>query len=207
MTHPSSPSLVASDLGPDPLAALRSWLERAMSTSRMAYPDAMCLSTVGADGSPRGRIVLLKGVDSTGLVFFTNHESGKGRELEREPRAALTFYWDDLGRQVRVRGVVHHVSPEESDAYFRTRPRGSQLGAWASPQSRPIEGRESLDARAREVENRYLDREVPRPPHWGGYRLEPQEVEFWQARENRLHDRIRFSMLSGGGWKVERLAP
>jgi pyridoxamine 5'-phosphate oxidase len=207
MTGAPLPPLTPEDLGPDPLSACRDWMERAMATSRMAYPDAMCLSTVGEDGSPEGRIVLLKEVDGKGFVFFTNYESTKGRSLELDPRAALTFYWDDLSRQVRVRGEARRISAEESDAYFRTRPRGSQIGAWASLQSRPIPSREALDARAREVEERYSGAEVPRPPHWGGYRLRPAEIEFWQARDSRLHDRIRYRAEADGGWRIERLNP
>ena len=176
----------------------------------MEHPNAVCLSTVGEDGWPQGRIVLVKAVDSRGLVFFTNYRSPKALALAHAPRAALTFYWPDLHRQVRVRGRVEEVSPEESDVYFRTRALGSQIGAWASDQSQILESREALEARRREIEERFQGGEVPRPDHWGGYLLRPDEIEFWQGRDDRLHDRFLFSrkdVNDEAGWGVQRLSP
>jgi pyridoxamine 5'-phosphate oxidase len=180
----------------------------------MTFPNAACLSTLRDGSWPDGRIVLLKGVDSRGFLFFTNFRSAKGKALSDNPKAALTFYWDALGRQVRVRGQVSLVGTLESEAYFRTRPRGSQIGAWASRQSEVIAGREVLDERCREIEERYVGREVPRPPHWGGFVLRPEAIEFWQGRDGRLHDRILYSRggapagdPDGVAWAVDRLSP
>jgi pyridoxamine 5'-phosphate oxidase len=167
----------------------------------------MTLSTVDEMGWPAGRVVLLKSVDARGFSFFTNYRSQKGRELEAAGRGALTFYWGDLLRQVRARGVVARLPEAESDEYFRSRPRGSQIGAWASAQSEPLESREVLEARAQEVEARHAGGEIPRPPHWGGYLLTPQEMEFWQEGESRLHDRFRYRRMGDGPWSVERLNP
>jgi pyridoxamine 5'-phosphate oxidase len=167
----------------------------------------MTLATADADGFPTARVVLLKAVDGRGFQFFTNYESRKGAELAANPRAALAFLWIPLERQVRVRGTVERLTAEESDAYFATRPRGSQIGAWASRQSQPLERRGLLEQRWSDLEQMYAGREVPRPPHWGGYRVRPLEIEFWQGRENRLHDRLRYAAVPGGGWRVERLAP
>jgi pyridoxamine 5'-phosphate oxidase len=202
--------LTAEILGSDPIRAFEGWLGEALDRSGMAFPNAACLSTVGEGGSPQGRIVLVKEVDPRGFVFYTNHHSAKGRALEADPRAALTFYWDVLGRQVRVRGPVERVAAEESDAYFRTRPRGSRIGAWASRQSEVLESRRVLEDRCREIEARYAGEEVPRPPHWGGILLRPVEVEFWQSRDDRLHDRIVFRREAedvAGAWVVRRLNP
>lgn len=200
------PPLTPEALGPDPLEAFARWLSEAETESRMSYPNAATLSTVRPDGVPDGRVVLLKAVDERGFQFFTNHESDKGRALEASPRAAFTFYWDGMGRQVRVRGRVARLPAAESDAYFRSRPRGSQIGAWASAQSRPLSDRSSLEQRYREVEAEYEGREVPRPQHWGGYVLAPQEVEFWQEGRFRLHDRLLYRR-EGAGWGVTRLSP
>jgi pyridoxamine 5'-phosphate oxidase len=167
---------------------------------------AMTLSTVDGRGQPSARVVLLKGYDAAGFVFFTNYESRKAQELADGARAALLFYWDKLHRQVRIEGQVGRVSAAESDEYFATRPRGSQLGAWASPQSTALESRAELEARLREIEARFASAPVPRPPHWGGYRLQPARFEFWQGRESRLHDRIVYAR-AGGGWARSRLAP
>ncbi|MFL6236745.1 MAG: pyridoxamine 5'-phosphate oxidase [Thermoanaerobaculia bacterium] len=193
------------DLAADPIAQLRVWLDQA----RDAYPEeftAMTLATADREGGPSARVVLLKGLDERGLVFYTNYDSRKGRELAENPRAALVFYWPALDRQVRVEGTVERASREESEAYFLSRPLGSRLGAWASPQSRPIPGREDLERRLREAEERFGE-EVPLPESWGGYRVRPEAVEFWQGRPSRLHDRLRYSLSAGGGWRIERLAP
>ncbi|HEY3568112.1 MAG TPA: pyridoxamine 5'-phosphate oxidase [Thermoanaerobaculia bacterium] len=193
------------ELAADPIEQLRLWLDQA----REAYPEeftSMTLATADREGRPSARVVLLKGLDERGLVFYTNYDSRKGRELEENPFAALVFYWPAFDRQVRVEGTVERTSREESETYFISRPLGSRLGAWASPQSRPIAGREELERRLREVEERFGE-EVPLPESWGGYRVRPERVEFWQGRPSRLHDRLRYSREAGGGWRIERLAP
>lgn len=200
-------SLTAEDLGDDPIVACARWLDEAEDRSHVAYANAACLSTVDEHDWPDGRMVLLKGVEDRGFVFYTNYHSAKGRALESMPRAALTFYWDDLGRQVRVQGAVEPVSGEDSDTYFRTRPRGSQLGAWVSEQSAPVESREELETKWQETADSYEGREIPRPPHWGGYLIRPRMIEFWQEGEHRLHDRIRFQRAHGAGWRVDRISP
>jgi pyridoxamine 5'-phosphate oxidase len=188
-----------SSLDPDPLRQFQSWLEESGGDDRVA------LATASPDGAPSARMVLLKGADERGFVFHTNYESRKGRELAANPRAALLFYWAELGRQVRVEGRVERVTHEESEAYFRTRPRGGQLAAWASAQSEPIESREALEARFAEAAAEHSG-DVPLPPHWGGFRLVPEVYEFWQHRENRLHDRFRYRR-EGGAWLIDRLSP
>jgi pyridoxamine 5'-phosphate oxidase len=192
------------DLDRDPFVALRAWLHEAEGASLRA--DSMTLATAAADGRPSARIVLLRGIDERGLVFFSNRESRKGVELLQNPRAALVFHWWELGRQVRVEGPVEEVSETESEAYWSTRPRESRIAAWASPQSRPIAGRAELDALFAETESRFSHGDVPLPPFWGGYRVVPESVEFWTHRENRLHDRVRYAR-SGDGWSRQRLAP
>lgn len=189
----------------DPLALFRAWYDRAAAAG-IAKPNAMTLATVGPDGKPSARIVLLSSYDQRGFVFHTNYESRKGEELALSPRAALLFWWDPLGLQVRIEGRVEMTSGEESDRYFAGRPRGSQIGAWASDQSRLIDGRGALEERVRELEQRYAGRPVPRPPHWGGYRVIPEVYEFWEDRENRLHERVRYERAAGG-WRAVRLAP
>ncbi|MFP4905134.1 pyridoxamine 5'-phosphate oxidase, partial [Paraburkholderia sp. BR14261] len=170
-------------------------------------PNAMTVATVDAQGRPAARILLIKGVDERGFVFFTNYESRKGRELSANPHAALLFHWVELERQVRIEGKVELTSAEESDAYFNSRPLGSRIGAWASEQSTVIANRETLEAREREVAAQYGET-PPRPPHWGGYRLVPEAIEFWQGRPSRLHDRIRYTRESANvAWRIERLAP
>jgi pyridoxamine 5'-phosphate oxidase len=166
----------------------------------------MILATATADGKPSARTVLLKGYDERGFVFYTNYEGRKAVELESNPRAALVFYWGELERQVRVEGTVSRVSVEESDEYFASRPRGSRLGAWASEQSRFVDGRRTLEQKLHSLQAEYENREVPRPPFWGGYRVEPEAIEFWQGREDRLHDRLVYRR-EDGAWRIERLQP
>lgn len=191
------------DLDGNPLDQFRTWFADAGDAQR--EPEAMALATSSTDGRPSVRMVLLKGLDERGLVWFTNYGSRKGRELAGNSRAALLFYWSPLGRQVRVEGVVERLDPPESDAYFSTRGRGSRIGAHASRQSEPIEDRAALEACVAAMEARFPD-EVPRPEQWGGFRLEPETWEFWQHRDDRLHDRFRYRRESGG-WLVERLMP
>jgi pyridoxamine 5'-phosphate oxidase len=188
----------------DPIELFQVWFEAA-SESGILMPEAMTLATATPDGVPSARMVLLKGVDPSGFVFFTNYGSQKASELDANPRAALCFHWAVLQRQVRVTGTVARVTEEESAAYFATRGRGSQLGAWASRQSRVLERRAELEERVREVDAEHAG-EVPRPPFWGGYRVTPERIEFWQGRADRLHDRLRFQR-DGDGWSTERLYP
>jgi pyridoxamine 5'-phosphate oxidase len=202
--RPDMPPLRRSDLDQDPIVQFGAWFRRAREEAPL--PEAMTLATVDADGAPDARMVLLKGFDERGFRFFTNHASAKGRQLQAGPRAALVLYWRELDRQVRVRGPVERLAEEESDAYFATRPRDSQLGAWASPQSERLPDRDQLDRQVAEHEARFAGDEVPRPPHWGGFLLRPAQIEFWQGQVGRLHDRFRYTR-SGDGWEIERLAP
>jgi pyridoxamine 5'-phosphate oxidase len=190
----------------DPIKQFQIWLDEAMA-AKLPLPEAMTLATVTSDGRPSARMVLLKQVDDDGFVFFTNYQSAKAVELESNPYAALVFYWSPLERQVRVDGKVERTSTEESAQYFQTRPRESQIGAWASPQSSVIAGREVLEQRVQELEDYYRDREIECPEHWGGYRLHPDRIEFWKGRLGRLHDRILYELLSDGTWSIKRLAP
>jgi pyridoxamine 5'-phosphate oxidase len=167
----------------------------------------MTLATATPDGRPSARIVLLKGVDAEGFIFFTSYDSQKGRELEANPLAALVFFWPELERQVRVTGVARRIGREESESYFQSRPRGSRIGAWASTQSQVIPDRASLETRIAEMETAFPGAEIPLPPFWGGYRIEPESIEFWQGRRSRLHDRLRYTLGPDGGWAIERLAP
>jgi len=192
------------DLDPDPFVQFMRWLEDALE-AHPGWPNAMTLATADAEGRPSARTVLLKSVDRRGFTFFTNYESRKGRELQANRRAALLFYWPKLERQVAIRGEVVLVERDEAEEYFRTRPRGSRLGAWASPQSRVIGGRDELEDRVRDLDAEFGD-EVPLPSHWGGFRLVPVAFEFWKSRPNRLHDRVLYSP-EVDGWKRERLAP
>jgi pyridoxamine 5'-phosphate oxidase len=189
----------------DPIARFRRWYAAARRT-RLTQPDAMALATAGADGRPAARMVLLKAVDGRGFVFYTNAQSRKGHELEENPRAALLFHWEPLGRQVRVEGAVEPVGAAESDAYWLTRPRASQLAALASAQSEPVATRAELLARWRALDRRYRNAPVPRPPHWIGYRLVPDAIEFWTHRDHRLHDRELFTRTRRG-WTQTRLQP
>jgi pyridoxamine 5'-phosphate oxidase len=198
--------LKESEADPNPIEQFRTWFDEVL-TSNLHEPNAMVLATATLDGHPSARIVLLKGFDERGFVFYTNYEGRKGEELETNPHCALLFYWGELERQVRVEGRVRRVPDKESDAYFAGRPRGSQLGAWASEQSRPVGDRGALEHRLRELEAEYEGREVPRPPFWGGYRVEPETIEFWQGRENRLHDRLVYLRSEDGGWRRGRLQP
>ncbi len=192
------------DADPDPIVQFDRWWREAEAAGE-PEAAAMTLATLGADGSPSARIVYLRSIDARGFVFFTNYASRKGREAAADPRASLVFLWPRLHRQVRVEGRVERASAAESDGYFAGRPRGSQIGAWASPQSEPIASRDELEQRVREIEGRF-PAEVPRPPFWGGLRVAPHALEFWQGRESRLHDRLRYERAVQG-WRITRLAP
>ena len=189
----------------DPIAQFGEWYERALAVEK-PLPHAVALATATRGGRPSARMVLLKSFDAHGFVFFTNYRSRKGQELARNARGTLLFYWGALARQVRIDGRITKVARRESDDYFASRPRGSQLSAWASSQSDAVPGRAALEQRMAELARRYPD-QVPRPPYWGGYRLTPEAIEFWQSREDRLHDRILYRRTRGRNWKIERLAP
>jgi pyridoxamine 5'-phosphate oxidase len=195
-----------SDLDPDPIKQFANWFTAAIEAG-VRDVNAMSLATAGRDAKPSVRIVLVKGFDQDGFVFFTNCESEKARQLEANPYAALAFYWIELDRQIRISGKVKRTSRKESQAYFHSRPVGSQLSAWASPQSEVIDARRVLDARMAEMTERFQNKSVPLPPHWGGYRLKPDTMEFWQGRPNRLHDRFRYTRQTNGSWHIDRLAP
>ena len=194
------------DVDGDPIRQFQAWFDAARVAAPFE-PNAMALATVGADGRPSVRMVLLKGLDERGFVFYTNYESRKGRELEDTPWAALDFFWPAMERQVRVEGQVERVAVEESDTYFHSRPVGSQLSAAASRQSEVISGRDVLEQRVADLGQQYCDQEIPRPEYWGGYRVVPDFIEFWQGRVNRLHDRLRYRLSADGSWKIERLSP
>jgi pyridoxamine 5'-phosphate oxidase len=194
------------DADPDPVAQFRLWFAAAAEAG-LRMPEAAAVATASDDGTPSVRMVLVKQADEGGFVFYTNYESRKARELAANPFAALLFYWDPLGRQVRIEGPVERTTAEESAAYIRSRARGSQLSALSSPQSRPVESRAALEARVAELSDRYADAELPLPGAWGGFRLTPQTFEFWQNRDDRLHDRLLYRRRPEGGWAIERLAP
>jgi pyridoxamine 5'-phosphate oxidase len=197
--------LAEADVAPDPVVQFRAWFRDALAAD-LHEPNAMILATATAGGKPSARTVLLKGYDERGFVFYTNYDGRKAKEIETNPTCAILFYWGELERQVRIEGRASRLSGEESDAYFAGRPRGSRLGAWASEQSRPVQDRSILEERVRALEAEYEGREIPRPPFWGGYRVEPDTIEFWQGRESRLHDRLVYHR-SGRGWKIVRLQP
>lgn len=203
----SRASLDEADAAPNPFAQFDRWFKEALD-ARLPEPNTMTLATVGEGGRPSARIVLIKGVDERGFVFFTNYESRKGRDLAANPYAALLFYWIELERQVRIEGRIEKTSADESDRYFSSRPLGSRIGAWASEQSAVIDSRATLEAREKEISTRFGD-DPPRPPHWGGYRLVPYSIEFWQGLPSRLHDRLLYTRdaASPHGWTMSRLSP
>jgi len=202
----SSESLLETDVELNPVDQFEKWWTQAI-TSQVDEANAMTLATASADGMPSARIVLLKAFDKNGFVFFTNYESFKAMQLDENPKACLVFFWRELERQVRITGLVKKVSEKESDEYFLSRPQGSQVGAWTSPQSKVIESRDWLDKRYTSLSEEFQHKTLKRPPHWGGYAVTPVIVEFWQGRPSRLHDRIQYSLEENGNWKIERLAP
>jgi pyridoxamine 5'-phosphate oxidase len=197
-------TLNENDVAPNPIVQFTKWWNDAME-SQVIEVNAMTLATCDKDGKPSARIVLLKGFDERGFIFFTNYESRKAKNLAENPKAALIFFWKEIERQIRIEGTVEKVSAQESDAYFFSRPEGSRIGAWASPQSKIITGRNMLEENVQKYKEEFKN-SIPRPPHWGGYRVMPELIEFWQGRSNRLHDRIQYTK-TGGSWKVDRLAP
>ena len=199
------PAFIKAGADPNPIQQFRLWFDEAIEAG-IPETDAMTLATATSGGNPSARIVLLKSFDERGFVFYTNYQSRKAKELAENPRVSLLFYWMQIKRQVRVEGVVEKVSAEESDRYFNSRPLGSRIGAWASEQSRPVQNREQLE-KSFEAYRAKFGEQVPRPPHWGGYRVKPSRIEFWQGRDNRLHDRLRFTLQDDGSWLIERLAP
>lgn len=199
-------SLDESDARENPIEQFQHWFDETLA-AELHEPNAMTIATATREGRPSVRVVLLKGFDERGFVFHTNYQGRKGSELEDNPLCALLFYWGELERQVRIEGTATRVSVEESDEYFKSRPRGGHIGAWASEQSRPITDRAALEKRVGELEEQYQGQEIPRPQFWGGYRVEPESMEFWQGRENRLHDRLLYSVSGGGRWEMKRLQP
>ncbi|AWW28710.1 pyridoxamine 5'-phosphate oxidase [Echinicola strongylocentroti] len=204
-TEYSLKSLDVNKLDASPLSQFQIWLDEAI-LSKVNEPNAMNLATVGPDYRPSARIVLLKGID-TGFIFYTNYASKKGEEIAQHQSVALTFFWPELQRQVRIEGNAEKVSREMSDEYFLSRPKGSQVGAWASPQSQEIPDRSFLELREKKMQARFVSEQLSRPPHWGGYRVVPDRIEFWQGRQSRLHDRIAYQFQDGGNWIKKRLAP
>jgi pyridoxamine 5'-phosphate oxidase len=198
--------LSKTEIDPNPFIQFKKWFDQALA-AQLPEPNAMTIATATPDGKPSARMVLLKDFDQRGFVFFTNYNSHKGQELTENPHAALVFWWAELERQVRIVGRVEKVSEQESDIYFHSRPANSRLGAWVSNQSEVIESREVLEQRLREFQNKYENQEIPRPPHWGGLRVIPTEMEFWQGRSSRLHDRLLYTRLDDSSWKIERLSP
>lgn len=199
-------SLDHSEVLPDPVAQFEQWFGAAQK-AQVPEPNAMNLATVSADGRPTARIVLLKGIEEESFLFYTNYESRKGQDLQHMPYVALTFFWPELERQVRIEGEATKISEERSTTYFQSRPRGSQLGAWVSPQSQIIEDRSVLNQRQQELSERFDEEKIPRPHYWGGYAVQPHTIEFWQGRPSRLHDRLRYRRQADDTWVIERLAP
>jgi pyridoxamine 5'-phosphate oxidase len=191
---------------PNPVEQFKLWFNQAL-LAQLPEPNGMTIATATSEGKPSARMVLLKYYDQRGFVFYTNYESHKGQQLVENPWAAIAFWWAQLERQVRIEGRVEQVSPEESDAYFQSRPKDSQLGAWASSQSRVIDSRDVLEQRLQQLQKEYENQPVPRPPHWGGFRVIPTEIEFWQGRPNRLHDRLLYRQGEDGSWQMQRLSP
>ncbi len=202
----SHKKLSEKDVNENPISQFKDWWEEAVH-SKIDEVNAMTLATASQDGLPSARIVLMKGFSEEGFVFFTNYESYKGRHLAENPKACLVIFWKELERQVRITGLVVKISAKESDEYFNSRPEASRIGAWASPQSRVIENRHWIDEKFNELVNKMEGTDIKRPPHWGGYLVKPVEIEFWQGRPSRLHDRIQYSLDENGKWKIERLAP
>lgn len=202
----SQAGLSEQELLPDPIEQFRRWFQESLD-AELTEPNAMVLATVGPGGQPSSRVVLLKGVDARGFSFFTNYESRKGRELAANPRASVTFPWIELERQVCVVGTVSKLPREEAEAYFKSRPRGSRLGAWASRQSEIVPDRAWLESRIQQLDQQYPGDDIPMPPVWGGYVLSPDAIEFWQGRPSRLHDRLLYSRRADGSWKIDRLSP
>ncbi|HWB94805.1 MAG TPA: pyridoxamine 5'-phosphate oxidase [Puia sp.] len=199
-------SLSEKDALKDPFSQFDKWWQETIR-SGVDEPNAMTLATASADGMPDARIVLLKGFDTQGFTFFTNYNSAKGMQMLENPRAALVFFWKELERQVRISGLISLTTAKISDEYFNSRPEGSRIGAWASPQSEAIESREWLEENEKKYQEEWADRSITRPPHWGGYILKPVRMEFWQGRPSRLHDRLLYTLTKSGSWKIERLAP
>jgi len=199
-------TLHESEVASDPIQQFKQWWDAAQH-AELDEVNAMTLATASAHAIPSARIVLLKGFDEKGFVFFTNYDSEKGKELAQNPRASLVFFWAPLERQVRIDGRVERLTANDSDEYFNSRPFGSRIGAWASPQSEVVASREFLEKKVNEFEKKFSGGEIPRPPHWGGFRVIPEQVEFWQGRPNRMHDRIRYTGKPAGKWVIERLAP
>lgn len=197
--------LTEQNMRPNPIEQFDEWFQDALQAN-VHEPNAMHLATVSAAGTPKGRIVLLKGLDENGFAFYTNYESQKGNDLSVNSAASLTFFWPELERQVRIEGLAHKLSAAESDAYFQSRPRNSRLGAWVSAQSRPIADRSLLEKHEAELEKQFENQEIGRPPHWGGFRVVPNRIEFWQGRPSRLHDRVLYT-LEGSRWQLSRLQP
>lgn len=198
--------LLEKDVENNPFKQFEKWFSEAVK-AQVLEPNAMTLATATKEGVPSARVVLLKEFDDEGFIFFTNYNSSKGKQIENNPKAALTFFWVDLERQVRIEGDITKISIQESEEYFHSRPKGSQIGAIVSPQSEVIPNREFLESNVVILTETYLDKEITKPEHWGGYKVIPHKIEFWQGRSNRLHDRILFSLITEGSWKIERLAP
>lgn len=199
-------SLTETDVDPSPFAQFTRWWNQALE-SAIEEVNAMALSTLNQEGFPESRIVLLKGYSEKGFVFFTNYESNKGTQLQHHANCSLLFFWKELERQVRINGRAEKISAQESDDYFNSRPEGSKIGAWASPQSRIVESQQWLHENFERIKAQYQNNSISRPPHWGGFIVRPVSIEFWQGRPSRMHDRIKYSLQQDGGWKIERLAP